>query len=170
MMCHRAPAILAIVITCSTLCTAAAAQDRSVEDARAQPDAGPGAADLARTIELATMRSLQVLARARRLDDARAVRCLDPRVSELTSTFRQATERVARARRAERSNDEETAARETAMVRRLVAHARTLERSALECVGREREVEADWTETEVRRAPTDEDRRRAQRRYASQPR
>lgn len=164
MMCHRAPTILAIVIACSTLCPPVGLAQESPAH-----EEGPGAATLARTIELATMRSLQVLARARRLDDARAVRCLDPRVSELTSTFRQATERVARARRAERTGDGETVVRETAVLRRLVEHARTLERSALECMGHEREVEADWTEVDVR-APSAGDRRRPGRRYASRPR
>ena len=166
MMCHRAPVILAIVISCSMLPAGlASAQD----DASPEVSSERTAADHARAIELATLRALQVLARARRLDDARAVRCLDPQVSQLTAAFRQATERVSRARRAERTGDTEAVVRETDTLRRLVAHARTLERSARECVGHEVVVEADWTEVEVR-APSDADRRRAEQRYTSRPR
>ena len=129
---------LALIASLPSL-AAAQGPDRAAGSASAAA-AQPAPADVVREIERTVVRVQRSLDSTWRAGRDQHARCVDATLSQITALLRLANERHQRMARYERTRDGEMAARERALIVRLLPRARELEREALRCVEPDVEV------------------------------
>lgn len=105
--------------------------------------------EVVRSVELAASRVQRLLGSARGGGVPTRVMCVDGRLSELHSLLRLALQRSERMHQATRRGERALAERESALVGRLAARARMLERDARACIDPELGTGADRTRVTV---------------------
>lgn len=125
------PLIFAFVLLTAPSLAAAQGPERSAGTASAAAEPTPGA--VVREIERAVVRTQRTLDQTRRAGLDQRARCVDATLSQITALLRLALERNQRMARYERTRDAEMAARERALIVRLLPRARELEQEARRC-------------------------------------